>query len=150
MTGWRWLAEGAVGGRDFSLRQGGGVRWLVALEMTTTVGRFLAVAGWRCWVVDGARNDRGGVAVTVESRAYRPDDEGFLRRMHYEAVYWGPGRPSFAEAAGRPGFFWQIEGWGERAGDTALIGWVGEGPVGAAWYRFWPGAAEAPAGFIDT
>ncbi|MCB8959326.1 MAG: GNAT family N-acetyltransferase [Ardenticatenales bacterium] len=88
--------------------------------------------------------------MTVQLRAYRPDDDAFLRRMHYEAVYWGPGRPSFAEAAARPGFFWQIEGWGERAGDTALLAWAGEVPVGAAWYRFWPVAAEAPAGFIDT
>ena len=77
-------------------------------------------------------------------------DGDFLRRMHYEAVYWGPGRPSYAEAAARPGFFWQIEGWGERPGDTALIAWAETEPVGAAWCRLWTAAEEAPAGYVDA
>ena len=85
----------------------------------------------------------------VELLAYRSEDDGFLRQMHYEAVYWGSGRPSYAEVAVRPGFFWQIEGWGFQAGDTALIAWAGAKPVGAAWYRLWSPEA-APAGFIDA
>ena len=61
--------------------------------------------------------------------------------MLYEGVYWraiaNANNPSFEEGLSDPEVSKSLAGWGERAGDTAVVAMANSLPVGAAWYRYW-------------
>jgi uncharacterized protein len=91
----------------------------------------------------------GGAGVVVVPAG----DEGFLWKMLYEAVHWGPGEAGpkpppeelFADARRRR----YVAGWG-RPDDFAVVARDAEGgrEVGAAWYRIFP--EDRPGyGFVD-
>jgi ribosomal protein S18 acetylase RimI-like enzyme len=73
----------------------------------------------------------------MELRTSRDTDQGFMREMLYEAVYWrpNPNKPSIEAGLADPGVRDALADWGKRAGDTAVIALVDDVPAGAAWYR---------------
>ena len=77
------------------------------------------------------------------------EDVPFLREMLYEAAFWrsGDARPPLDEALATPALARYLHGFG-RAGDTGVIAYDGDRPVGAAWFRrFSP--REPGYGFVD-
>ena len=72
-------------------------------------------------------------------RGSQPSDFTFLRKMLYEAVFWGVGvnKPSFEEGLAYPDVSNALADWGKRDGDTAVVAAINSIPIGAAWYRFW-------------
>jgi ribosomal protein S18 acetylase RimI-like enzyme len=88
-------------------------------------------------------------AMTLRLREAQRADLPFMYEMLYEGVFWRESRssPSFEEGLALPEVKRELAHWGERDGDTAVIAILGSVPVGAAWYRFWPGA-ESP-GYVD-
>lgn len=79
-------------------------------------------------------------------------DIPFMRQMLYEAVYWksisNNKNPPFEEGLSEPGVAIALEGWEERAGDTAVIAIMDSSPAGTAWYRFYD-SDNAIRGYID-
>ena len=80
---------------------------------------------------------------------YQPDDFGFLRRMLAMAVFWrDDALPSDYEVRlDRPGVTPIFQGWG-REHDTALVAYMGDRRVGAAWYRTFT-VDNHSYGFVD-
>lgn len=92
----------------------------------------------------------GGPAAVVVVPA---EDEGFLWKMLYEAVHWGPGeagsKPPPEELLADARLRRYVAGWG-RPGDFAVVARDARGgrEVGAAWYRTFP--EDRPGyGFVD-
>jgi ribosomal protein S18 acetylase RimI-like enzyme len=89
--------------------------------------------------------------IPIEIHPGTRKDAAFLRAMLAEAAYWRPGgeRPPLDAGLARPDLAKILEGWSERAGDTAVIAVQESGePVGAAWYRFWRRDNHS-YGFVD-
>lgn len=91
----------------------------------------------------------GGAGVVVVPA----EDEGFLWKMLYEAVHWGPGevgpKPPPEELLADARLRRYVAGWG-RPDDFAVVVRDAEsgGQVGAAWYRIFP--EDRPGyGFVD-
>ena len=91
----------------------------------------------------------GGAGVVVVPA----EDEGFLWKMLYEAVHWGPEevgpKPPPEKLLADARLRRYVAGWG-RPGDFAVVARDAEGgsQVGAAWYRIFP--QDRPGyGFVD-
>ncbi len=77
------------------------------------------------------------------------DDDGFLRKMLYEAAAWNPDwlKERLIEALADPVLERYHRDWG-RAGDAGVVAELDGEPVGAAWYRLF--TSEQPGyGFVD-
>jgi ribosomal protein S18 acetylase RimI-like enzyme len=74
-------------------------------------------------------------------------DLPFLQEMSYEAATWRPGtRPPLESVLADPHVARYLIGW-RRHGDAGVIGEEEGKPVGAAWFRLFPG--DAPGyGFV--
>ena len=82
-----------------------------------------------------------------ESQHY---DTPFLREMLHEGMFWRTiaGRPTLERALALPEVVREVDGWGERDGDTAVVAMVDSTAVGAAWYRFWT-EDDSSSGYVD-
>jgi ribosomal protein S18 acetylase RimI-like enzyme len=104
--------------------------------------RDIAVAGRN----HGASAVQRGDLMALSLRAATREDLPFLRKMLYEAVYWRSilhgDNPPFDEGLD------DLDAWGQRKGDTAIVAILDSSPVGAVWYRFYS-ASNAIRGFID-
>ena len=78
--------------------------------------------------------------MTVVLRRGGTQDVRFLRDMLVHAYYWRARVPGSLVSR-------YVRGWG-RPGDMAVIALEGGFPVGAAWFRVFPGA-EPGYGFVD-
>jgi GNAT superfamily N-acetyltransferase len=76
-------------------------------------------------------------------------DDGFLKKMMYEAARWNPDWPRepMEEVLDEPVLRRYHEGWG-RPGDGGVIAELETEPVGAAWYRVFT-EAEPGYGYVD-
>lgn len=85
--------------------------------------------------------------ITVRRAA--AEDAAFIREMLLVAADWRFERPrrTVAEVMSDPMLAHYVEGW-PRPGDAGVVAENADGPVGAAWWRFFP--ADAPGyGFVD-
>jgi GNAT superfamily N-acetyltransferase len=82
-------------------------------------------------------------------RPVSDDDDGFLKKMMYEAARWNPDWPRepMEEVLDEPILRRYHEGWG-RSGDGGVIAELETEPAGAAWYRLFT-EAEPGYGFVD-
>lgn len=76
-------------------------------------------------------------------------DDGFLKKMMYEAARWNPDWPRepMEEVLDEPILRRYHESWG-RPGDGGVIAELGTEPAGAAWYRLFT-EAEPGYGYVD-
>jgi ribosomal protein S18 acetylase RimI-like enzyme len=74
-----------------------------------------------------------------------------LEAMLLEAFYWDPQdlRPNLSEFQKNEEFQKLLAGWGDRAGDVAVVAEVTDLSIGAAWYRFWTPEIHS-YGFVDS
>jgi ribosomal protein S18 acetylase RimI-like enzyme len=90
---------------------------------------------------------RTGARVNIRPATH--DDDGFLRKMLYEAAAWNPDwlKDRMIEALADPVLERYHRDWG-RQGDAGVIAELDGEPVGAAWYRLFT-SDEPGYGFVD-
>lgn len=91
------------------------------------------------------------VGMTLKIRAAEAADLNFLAEMLALAAFWRPSEPreSVDEVLGRPELAHYVAGW-PGLGDRGLIAeYETDGPVGAAWLRFFP-ESDPGYGFVNA
>jgi len=103
------------------------------LQFSRALARILAVVSDHAWII----------------RAAGPDDGAFLGDMLVAAVNWSPDRDlSRDQILSMPELAHYVAGW-PRRDDLGVVAVAGEGPVGAAWLRFFP-ADDPGYGFVSA
>ncbi len=76
----------------------------------------------------------------INCRKYNQDDDQFLRKMLFEAVFWSRAdddRPSLEEGLLYDYTKHVLVDFGSRKGDIAVVAEIDEKRVGAAFIRYW-------------
>jgi ribosomal protein S18 acetylase RimI-like enzyme len=81
-------------------------------------------------------------------RPLEQQEYNFFMDMHYESIYILENKPPKHELLNAPNIKKYSEGWG-RTGDSALVAWSDNKPIGAVWYRLFDESNKG-YGFVDN